>query len=409
MMNRSLTARPEVAGGVAHSVLQAIVCEEAVARTAARFGGQLRALVLTGSMARGEATFVERETGAELLGDAEFLLIVNDEASLPDDKTVTTVQREIESAVAARGLTAAIDLSVAHGDYLEKLQPEIFAYELHACGQAIAGDRSILRLIPPFSADQIRHEDAWRLLCNRMIELLEVAAEKGSPALPTDVQYRIAKMYLDMATSFLVMVGEYAPTYAMRARKLAALAEQEPHSSSYPFELRGFSDRVAACTGWKLVNVPTWLARDNSERIWEEVTRYVRALWRWELVLLGGAGVDEDDTQLISSWMSRQSWSAKARGWAYVVRSMRGSFGLRAALRFMRLAWSGSPRYWIYAAAAELFFARPADRSLRSPGGFAFVRRWLPVTHGDPSDNSWQAVAADVVANYKEFLTGTRA
>ena len=81
--------------------------EEASRHFGGRYGAGLQALVLTGSMARNEATTVEVDGVRRVLGDAEFLLIFRDSVAwLPDDVELTADCARIEAAlgcVARRG------------------------------------------------------------------------------------------------------------------------------------------------------------------------------------------------------------------------------------------------------------------------------------------------------------------
>src|SRR5688572_23554825 len=86
---------------------QAIV--DATARACAeRFSPRLRALVLTGSLARDEATFVRVRDGLLLLGDAEFLLVFHEGAPLPAGDAVTLAARAVEDELRRQGLRGKI-------------------------------------------------------------------------------------------------------------------------------------------------------------------------------------------------------------------------------------------------------------------------------------------------------------
>src|SRR5437867_3961265 len=56
-------------------ILKAMICEETAATCAEFYGEHLRAVVLTGSLARDEATFVDDGVACALLGDADFLVV----------------------------------------------------------------------------------------------------------------------------------------------------------------------------------------------------------------------------------------------------------------------------------------------------------------------------------------------
>src|SRR4029434_4801626 len=195
---------------------------------AERYGSRLRSVVVTGSLARDEVTFVEMSTGRRLLGDAEFLLICSDTCALPAEADTIELSRRIEARLLAEHhLTSRIELSAGKAAYLTHLEPHIFALELRECGRVIWGDPTVLSLIPSFDAAAIPLEDAWRLLANRIVEYLAVSAEvvARQPA-SLNTRYRTVKLYLDMATSLLLFSGRYGTTYRSRSEKLRELAEQ---------------------------------------------------------------------------------------------------------------------------------------------------------------------------------------
>jgi hypothetical protein len=231
-----------------------LIVEEAARACAERFGPELRALVLTGSLAREEGTFAADDAGLRLLGDAEFLLVFPDRTRLPPPPAVAELARVVEERLERRGLRGIIGLSPCLPAYLRGLGAQIFAFELRTCGRVVAGDRDVLSLVPCFPAGEIEPADAWMLLCNRMVEQLGALAEEadGAPAAGAGLRYHTAKLWLDMATSFLVFAGAYAPTYQGRAAHLSALAARPAPAFDAPLDLPRFAARVQACTRFKL-------------------------------------------------------------------------------------------------------------------------------------------------------------
>jgi hypothetical protein len=276
------------------------------------------------------------------------------------------------------------------------------------------GDGAALRAVPSFPAAAIPREDAWQLLCNRMAEQLEPLAHIPWPAaggLPPAVRYRTVKLYLDMATSLLVFLDAYAPSYRERAEKLERLAEDGWPPAGLPFALRDLARKVAACTLFKLDGevldgLDGWPA-------WREAVREARELWRWETAALTGAPATAADDVLRETWMRAQPAAARLRGWLYVARAEGWRGAWRHGVRWARLARHGSPRHCVYAAATGLLFdlAGAADGSARRPVAVD-GRRWLPVP-GCESDDGGRTplapVASAVAANYHRFLVGTRA
>jgi hypothetical protein len=475
----------EVEAGVVPPGQKPAICRVTSQLCAERWGGMLRAIVLTGSLAREEATFVNQGGRWRLLGDAEFLLVFKEDNVLPPTPSINGLEREIERHLMQGGLSGHVELSPVHTRYLRTMPPEIFAFELRTYGQVVWGERQILWLIPAFSASDIPLEDGWRMLCNRVVEFLEVidwAVEKPVDPSP-DGGYRMIKLYLDMATSFLLLQGAYAPTYHERADRLRALVRsrevegrevqgcgypfplrgfaarsrevesqgvesREVEGSRYPFPLRDFAERVVYCTKLKLQagrGVDAYSGENGFESMfsWAELVTYVRGLWRWELERLvsqpcvappfracpeGGESAAYrskarhnelsrfSDQELMRRWMQLQPIRQRLRGWASALRRCGWRRSWQHWPHWVKLGWRGSPRYWVYAAACELFFRLPGivngdDSSPEVESELRRIRSWLPVPGDLPGiggNLGWREVAADIAWNYRAFLKTTR-
>ncbi len=402
---------------------RAIICQETVQACLKSFGANLRAIILTGSLARHEATFIAEEECWVLLGDAEFMLIFQDGASLPSGVDLQSLYRSIEGSIFGRGIRGLITLATVHPRYLRKLRPHIFAYELRHCGQVLWGDSRILTLIPVFSVSDIPLEDAWCLVCNRMLEQLQVICQCADTSrFSGSLFYRTVKLYLDLATSFLLFKGKYAPSYLQRGENLKIVADEASEKDGFPFDVKKFAERVTACTDWKLSGLgATHLTHgDRAETVsWEEAIAYAQLLWRWELAQLTGSQQQLSNRELMQRWMKQQLPYRRLRGWLYVLRSQGWYRSWRQWPHWARLAWRASPRYWVYDVASEICFRLPC--LLKSDGhrpqidiNWEEVQGRLPVVRHmgparrSPTKPNWQQVASDSVANYHEFLVGTR-
>jgi|SRR5579862_180300 len=387
-------------------------------------GASLRAVILTGSLARDEATVVEEKNKWRLLGDAEFLLIFHDGASVPHESALTLLRHDIEASISELGITGEICLSAAHLKYLRNLRPNIFDYELRNCGQVVGGDPAILAHIPNFTSAEIPLEDGWRLLSNRMVEQFDAldGLEQKPKKLSTRLLYRTIKLYLDMATSFLLFAGEYAPSYSLREKRLLTIKETRPGNDDFPFDLRSFCDRVIECMQLKLSQ--EWInasanpaaATELGFSWWEEAIRYAQLLWRWELALLTRASVRNNNQELLERWMKCQPVFRRLRGWTHVVREQGWNGTLENWRHWIRIGWCASPRDRVYQAASEVLFELPFLSknnygTSRTDADWEKVRSFLPVTpklearHNSPH---WRGLAMDITSNYQRFLTNTR-
>ncbi len=390
--------------------------EETARRCALSFGQGLRAVVLTGSLARDEETVEEEGDLRRILGDAEFLLIFHEDAKLPGPIAIQRLQRELEQVLESERIRCKIDLSAVRTAFLQRLPKHIFSYELRNNGRVIWGDPTVLSAIPTFDPRDILREDAWRMLSNRLIELLEALVDldkdRSDPA--EQLLYRTVKLYLDMATSFVVFLGAYAPSYREREKQIRLLAEHANSKDTWPFDPLGFSSRLTACTHWKLS--PREARAALRGICWQEAIRTAQQLWRWELLQLTGTPHDTPEGELMRRWMKQQPASKRIRGWLYVMRD-RGWF--RASgnwLRWVRLARQASPRYCAYYAASQLIFQLPGitgdDPAVKRVDDFRSLAAWLPIGcdfRHDGSLNSWQRVASAIVWNYHQFMEKTRA
>jgi hypothetical protein len=396
--------------------LRATIGSETARLCAMQYAGQLRAVVLTGSLARDEGTW--RTTGgmSRALGDAEFLLVFADRAPLPAVRNVQSLVKKIDSRLAELGIVCPVTLSPVRGAYLRRLRPAIFAYELRASGQVVWGDAAVLSLIPAFSAADIPLEDAWRLLCNRLVEQLEVASDMSEPstAPASPALYHTVKLHLDMATSLLVFLGSYEPTYRQRAERLRDLARRKDQTDHYPFRLDPFARIVTACTEWKLAGGDDQAPEGVS---WDGVIERARRLWRWEIARLSGVSTELPDPALLEAWLSRQSAADRARGWLHVLRKCGWQRSWRSWPRWAQLARRASPRYLVYSAACRLLFELPRfgvkDTDETREGG-AWEGLWedLPVIRPWANQGRalpWQEAASEITWSYREFLVGTRA
>jgi hypothetical protein len=391
------------------------ICDVVDAESKTVFGNRVISLIVTGSAARGEVTIVNSGNGCKLLGDAEFLIVVQNTSGSVDAGCADTVKRESARKLRSQGIEVSIDLAVVRVSYFKSLPPFIFSYELRVCGRVLSGNPSVLELIPKFTARDISREDAWRLLCNRMIEQLEFVADlERSPAqLTPRLHYATVKLYLDMATSYLAFIGGYAPTYRERAERLAKLAT-EPDNGA-PFPVRKFAARVAECTSWKLTGDEE--GRDSRVELWREAIRYMRRLWRWQMIQLTGQCNDLSIAGLSACFSRRQNVAQRLRGWMSLAKRRGLSKSLPQWPRWIRLASHSTPRYLVYQAAAEVAFRLPCllkhgDQSARLNIRWREMQEILPErapqSESSPDAIYWKLVR-DVLWNYSEFLQDTRA
>jgi hypothetical protein len=330
------------------------------------------------------------QSGATLRvrGDAEFILVFHDK--LPSDSEIDRLELGIQTDLADEGIECRICLSPVWPNYLTRLKPHIFGFELVSCGRVIWGDAAVLSLIPPFSSGDIPKEDAFYILSNRVVELLDAWAAG-------DCYYAQAKLYLDLATSYLLFAGEYAPSYRARAEHVRERAQDLAQLAG-----SGVAERVAAATEFKL----------HGRRIplgpFDEALRYAERIARWELRRMTGDEGAMTEEALLRRWVRRQPVQQRIRGWLFAMRACGWYRGWRWWPRWARLALGGSPRYWTYVTTWQLV-SRLSDDSLVTRGYLARLRRCLPVTGDGSALLDWRELCGEIGTNYHTFLEGTRA
>ncbi len=405
-----MSARGQVVSAMAtRDGAQQMLCAQVVEAVQAQFGRNIRALILTGSLARDEGSFLREEDRWRLLGDAEFLLILHDGTTLISDQAFRTTARAIEQRLGEQAISCRIDLSAAYLEYLRRMQPHIFAYELRTCGKVIWGDTEALTAIPAFTVRDIPKADAWWLLCNRMIEQLTWLSELHAGAADADL-YGVQKFYLELATSLLVFLDLYEPSYSGRAAKLAELARRG--TPELPFPLPAFAAEVVRYTEFKLR--PEARLRDEAKSTslftaeWLKPIPYARKLWQWEIEqLLGASAVEATPDTLMRRLLRKQKLADKAKGWLYAVRANR-----QALSPLLRRWTKGTPRYLTYAAASRLYFAMPdvlnGSRDEVRPV-LNSIRALLPLLPArEHASGDWVQLCRGVAWNYEQFLTRTR-
>ncbi len=403
------------------AAFQEAICEATVQSAVANYGDNLKAIVLTGSLARQEGTFFREGDCWIQFGDSEFLLVFNEKAKLPLSEDLFVVQETIESELLRHGLKCRVSLAAVLPTYLRRLQPHIFAYELLTCGRVLWGE-PVISLIPRFFPAAIPHEDAWRLLCNRMIELLQasVVLRDRPLELTSEVFYQAVKLYIDMGTSFLVFAGNYEPTFAARAERIRLLQAEKRPADGCPLDLARFAERVDACTRWKLsgaweMALKERVGQRNNLAFWEAAIADAHLLWHWELTRLTGAGESLSDQQLIARWTRQQPVVQRARGWLFVLRREGWHRSWRKWPGWAPRVLRASPRYCVYAAASKLFFKLPAlvaadSQTKAEENSMRQLLFRLPVFR-NPSLTAtpdWRRAASEIAWNYHRFLEGTR-
>lgn len=380
------------------------------------FGNRAFSIVLTGSLARDEGTIVSSGGERQIAGDAEFLAIFTDGRVLPDrellDRLCESIEKKLLSGFSIR---CSVHVSAGHPGYLNKMSPHIFGYELRTCGRVICGDPGILDLIPKFSSRDIPAEDGWRLLSNRMVEHLEIAADlpAGECDVPARLAYHTVKMLLDMVTSVSVFLGVYEPSYRQRQSRLETiLPKLSGPLAPLPVDCNAFLEDSAYALQKKLESNS---AQQISWDLWARMISYAAALWRWELLELCSLSGFSNVVEVVSKWNRQRPFLRRLRCWLPLVRVDNWLRSVANSPRWLSMFAKGSPRDHTYLAAYQLFSKLRAV-SIRQIGDsvedaeLEYIAGFLPIRSYQSKQNSWGAwrrLADDIARNFHLFVENT--
>ncbi len=361
------------------------------------FGSSLRAVAITGSVARDEMSYTCTAGQAFLLSDVEAIIVLHDTESLPSHQRNSGLCKRIEQMLAEMGIHAHVSLSIVHSAYLRKLPAHIYSYELLACGVVVAGETTILEQIPNFTASELDVEDAWRLLSNRLIEQMVIETKVLDPR---QIQYCSMKLCLDLATSLLVFIGGFQAGYRARLRQVEGAAELF-ESVRLPFSFDEFLPLLRHCTDAKLHSESAIGLSDGDA---EKITELAWLSWNWQLQRMTGLESDASLTQAIRALGREQGITNRLRGWFYVVRRAGWISSARLWPKWAALFAQGlTPRYAIYLA-AYLWQCK----NDHTPERLKMILGLLPVADELQADSSSE-IARQIYNNYQEFVTETRA
>ena len=366
--------------------VESLICASAANSAQAYFPSQLTALVVTGSTARGESSIREKSGEIFVLGDLELVVIT------PDGSAIEGLKEAVAKELSSQRIACDVSIMFCSKEQLLQLPPSVFTFELRECGKVLIGDIATLSAMPRVEPSALPLEDAWRMLGNRAVELLETLTSSGSGGANDQIGYRVAKLYLDVCTSLLIFAGGYEPSYAARTVKLCAnLASL---SSRVQADLSNFAVRTRRALEAKLSG--NAVEEFSSPESIGMAIQFLLLINRWELQQMAGSATTLD------AYISSRDLQARVRGWAAVTRRVDPKDAAINAYRWSLLVRRGSPRHLIYKVAFELL----NNRASQSTDGLHDLNQLLPLPAS--GQRSWNSVAQATAANYHRFVEVTR-
>jgi hypothetical protein len=356
----------------------------------------LRAVVLTGSFARGEGSVLPRGEALHVLGDLEFFVVVDGVAHARRlTHPLAEWGREASARLTQRGVRAAVEFGpIEQGFFAHRARPSIFVHDLRQHGKTLWGDRAVVERIPPFDPAAIPREDALHLLFNRTIEQLDVwdrlDGMRGDALL--EAAYQRVKLTLDLAGSALAFVGGHVALYRRRPAEFARLVAETPSLAAllppaFAVELAQAA-RVKldpASAGWPPDGPSTRLRRRLRRQIADAAPATI-ALLAWELTaLLDGEPLAGSAAEALPSLLARYArtpaLTLRLWDWTRTFVNPRPAPLPIAHARMARLALVSTPRALLYVAGALAYLALAGrgDRRLLD----AHVASALPLARAD--------------------------
>lgn len=318
---------------------------------------EIRALVLSGSVARGEGAVLWKTDGCAFpLADLDLYVVIRSDGRPGALAALREKRHELLARLAEGRLRA--DVGIATAQDLATLPPTLGNLALVADGRVVFGDGEALREARRIDPSEIPREDALNLVLNRAAE--ELFARRAVRRAPDSeeaafaVFYRGIKTVTDVALAVVMARGEHRTSYRGRADRLsAAMAEDASLRAALPGECLEAVDR--ACR-WKIA--PEWEALsghlpgtpsypENAGRFLDERVALVRGFVAWY------AG---DSSEPIAALSRSERLPRAARAWVrYGRRSGRAAWS--AAGRLLSGRARPSPRLAVQLAALALYLA----------------------------------------------------
>ena len=173
-------------------------------------------IILCGGFGRGEGTVVKEGQLVRPVNDYDFLIVTDEK---PLDMSI--LAKKLANALTMK----LLDIRAISPDELNKLPISQWAYDLKYGSKVIFGDKSLLQLIPDFSAEQIPVWEAIKLLCNRMAGILgALSYDEAMRSLIIKDQgwfrVQVDHMLIACGDAALIRYGYYHHLYRERLRRL---------------------------------------------------------------------------------------------------------------------------------------------------------------------------------------------
>ncbi|MBN2654302.1 MAG: hypothetical protein JXR79_04210 [Nitrospirae bacterium] len=365
------------------------------------YRSDIEAVVLTGSFSRGEETIVRLNSLERIvLGDIEFIVITK-EGINPFDllSKMKSAEQKAEVMLKQQGVTCSVEFSAVAHNFLKRLRPMIFSYELLMHGKVVYGDADLLEKVTGIHANDIPKSDAFYLLCNRIVEqLIHLKKLSKGECSGLEAYYPLVKMYMDMAGSFLTITGKYEPSYALRLERFLDMPEAERFVRGE--EYSRFISILESMTNFKLQRNDNFNDKqhtsDHIMSLFRETIPFAFKLWIWEVKFMTGKDA-ETISNSCKAILTKQTIKIKLRGWLKYLRTAWVMNEEISVLKFLRLFCLGTPQMLIYCAAAHLYFGAEDKKRSDVYAAMYIIPKKINLT-------SWNEAVDAVIEAWNKFV-----
>ncbi len=164
-------------------------------------GGSL-SVILLGSLSRGEATWIETDSGISMISDIEFFTVYDQGFTgfAEFDKAIKAVAKRVFADQSS--VLFHIDNTYVCRQRLGNMERKLLTYDAKQMGKTVVG-RDDICLLPQISLDNINLWDIKDILTHRIFSVLYYGLPLKSRGELTQYRYSLAKNSLDLMTVLL--------------------------------------------------------------------------------------------------------------------------------------------------------------------------------------------------------------
>jgi predicted nucleotidyltransferase len=232
-------------------------------------------IILIGSTARKEETYIKKDNESKLLSDIEFLIVIGKKGNV---ERITELLNKNISRIYSRETSGLfhIDYSIYYENKLKFLDKRFINFETKYCGQVFWGDKTILAKFPDITIRNMNYSELQTVVIHRMYSVykyLKILQDE------TDKIYILARNMLDIVTIILPYEKILLPTYNFRVNSVKNIMHREGLEKY--FEVDEFINCIENCYLIKKCPQVIKESNINLEDIFNKFNEYIQKLYNY--------------------------------------------------------------------------------------------------------------------------------